>query len=63
MKIYWTTTGELAKINPEIFSFNLKAEGMFIGVPGTLIFRTKKEAQTAIDNAKEMMTKKQEGSK
>lgn len=53
MRIYWTTTTELAKANPSIFGFNLKAEGMFIGAPGTLIFRTRQEALDAIKKAKE----------
>lgn len=52
MKIYWTTMGEISRLSPEIFSFNLKADGMFIGAPGTLIFRTREEAQAAIEKAK-----------
>lgn len=52
MRLYWTTTSELVKSSPEIFAYNLKAEGMFIGAPGTLIFRTKREAQEAIEKAK-----------
>lgn len=55
MVLYWTTTQELAKLQPKIFSFNLKKEGMFIGAPGTIIFRTKKEAQAAIDKAHELI--------
>lgn len=57
MKIYWTTIGEMAKSSPEIFTFNLKSEGMFIGAPGTVIFRTKEEALTAIDKAKAELQK------
>jgi len=53
MKLYWTTTTEISKTNPNIFCHNLKAEGMFIGAPGTLIFRTKQEALNAIQKAKE----------
>ena len=52
MRLYWTTTGELAKSNPEIFKHDLKSDGMYIGVPGTLIFRTKQEALKAVDSAK-----------
>lgn len=52
MRIYWTTTTELAKEEPQIFSYNLKAQGMFIGVPGTLIFRTRREAEQSVKAAK-----------
>lgn len=52
MRLYWTTTSELCKTNPEIFCHNLKKEGMFIGAPGTIIFRTKQEALDGIVNAK-----------
>lgn len=52
MKLYWTTTTEMAKEEPEIFVFNMKAEGMFIGVPGTLIFRSRQEAERAVRAAK-----------
>ena len=57
MRLYWTTTLELTKASPEIFAYNLKEQGMFIGVPGTLLFRTKAEAQKAIDAAKAEMAK------
>lgn len=63
MKLYWTTTAELAKSSPEIFSYNLKADGMFIGAPGTLIFRTRKEAQTAVDRAKKWLEQQLEQKK
>lgn len=59
MKLFWTTTSELAKANPEIFVHNLKSEGMFIGVPGTLIFRTKQEALDGIKAAKEWIEKQE----
>jgi len=55
MRIYWTTTTEMIKNSPEIFVFNLKEQGMFIGVPGTLIFRTRQEAIDAISQAKEQI--------
>lgn len=53
MRLYWTTTTEIIKANPNIFCHNLKAEGMFIGAPGTLIFRTRQEALDAIAKAKQ----------
>lgn len=52
MRIYWTTTTEMVKAKPQIFAFNLKKEVMFIGAPGTIIFRTKSEALEAIAKAK-----------
>lgn len=52
MRIYWTTTTEMAKEEPEIFAYNLKSQGMFIGVPGTLIFRTRREAEQSVKAAK-----------
>lgn len=52
MKLYWTTTMELVKSNPTIFPYNLKAEGMFISAPGTMIFRTRQEAEEVIRKAK-----------
>lgn len=55
MRLYWTTTTELTKLQPKVFTFDLKKEGMFIGVPGTLIFRTRGEAQQAIENAKKLL--------
>ena len=59
MKLFWTTTGELIKSNPEIFVHNLKSEGMFIGVPGTLIFRTRDEALEGIRKAKAAVENKE----
>lgn len=53
MRIYWTTTTEMVKAKPQIFAFNLKKQGMFIGAPGTIIFRTKSEALEAIQKAKD----------
>lgn len=52
MKIYWTSMTEMTKPEPEIFCFDLRKDGMFIGVPGTLIFRKREEAQAAIAAAK-----------
>lgn len=60
MRLYWTTTGELARTNPEIFVHNLKSEGMFIGTPGTLIFRSKKEALEGIEKAKKWLQEQEE---
>lgn len=59
MKVYWTTTGELAKSSPEIFCYNIKEKGMFIGVPGTLIFRTRQEAEKVISEAKKLIRRGQ----
>lgn len=60
MKIYWTTTGELVKANPTIFPFNLKAEGMFISAPGTMIFRSRQEAEEVIRRARAEIAHAQE---
>lgn len=61
MRIYWTTTTELCKADPQIFCHNLKKEGMFISTPGTMIFRTKKEALDNIAQAKKWLEEQQEG--
>lgn len=53
MRIYWTTTRELTKIHPLIFPYNLKSEGMFIAAPGTMIFRSRQEAEDGIRKAQE----------
>lgn len=58
MKIYWTTIQEMQKFNPEIFCFNLKEKGMFISAPGTLIFRSRQEAEKNIKEAQEAVEKK-----
>lgn len=58
MKLYWTTIGELLKSSPQIFTHNLKGEGMFISAPGTMIWRTKEEAIQGIEEAKKVIEEK-----
>lgn len=52
MKIFWSTVEEFSKIKPRIFEHNLKADGMFITAPGTLIFRTRNDALRAVEEFK-----------
>ena len=59
MLIWWITTQEMLKANAEPHKHNLKKEGMFIGCPGTVIFRTKQEALDGIANAKAYAAKTQ----
>ena len=49
MKLYIVQAQELSKQFPTIATFNLKSDGLYIGRPGTIIFRTHDEAQAAID--------------
>lgn len=49
MKLYIVQAQELSKNSPEIATFNLKSDGLYVGRPGTIIFRTHDEAQAAID--------------
>lgn len=58
MRLYWTTTLEMAKTNPEIFCHNLKSEGFYIGCPGTIIFRSRQEALDTIEKVKAMAAEK-----
>lgn len=51
MRLFFVQSRELIKSNPKIDSFNLKADGIYIGVPGMIIFRSRDEAQAAIDAA------------
>lgn len=51
MKLYAVDSRELHMHSPKIHTFNLKAEGMLLPKPGTLIFRTYQEAVDAIDHA------------
>lgn len=59
MILWWITTGEMLSPSAEPHKHNLKREGMFIGCPGTLIFRTKQEALDGIANAREYAAKTQ----
>ena len=61
MILWWITTGEMVNPNAEPHKHNLKKEGMFIGCPGTLIFRTKQEALDGIAKAREYVIKTQMG--
>lgn len=51
MKLYIVQAQELIKANPPIDVFNLKSDGLYVGAPGTIIFRTRQEAEEAIVRA------------
>ena len=51
MKLYIVQAQELIKANPPIDCFNLKSDGLYVGAPGTIIFRSRQEAEEAIVRA------------
>ena len=51
MKLYIVQAQELIKANPPIDVFNLKSDGLYVGAPGTIIFRSRQEAEEAIVRA------------
>lgn len=51
MKLYIVQAQELIKANPPIDVFNLKSDGLYVGAPGTIIFRSRQEAEDAIVRA------------
>ena len=51
MKLYIVQAQELIKANPQIDCFNLKSDGLYVGAPGTIIFRSRQEAEEALVRA------------
>ena len=60
MRLYFVRSQELIKSSPAIDCLNLKADGIIINAPGTIIFRTREEAQAAIDAAHTAMAMNQQ---
>ena len=51
MKIYLVKAGDLPRLKPEIKSASLRKDGLYIGIPDVIIFRSEAEAEACIKAA------------